>query len=170
MLKSFLGHHPKIASSAFVEDSAQIIGDVVIGEDSSVWFNAVVRGDVHSIRIGRQSNIQDLCVLHGYKGRFPVIVGDRVTVGHSVNLHGCVIEDNCMIGIGAIVLNGARVGAGSIIAAGALVPEGAIVPPGSLYMGVPARLKRPVTEDEARLIQIHADNYLGYKEQYLSMH
>lgn len=166
MLKSFLGHHPKIAASAYIEDSAQIIGDVVIGADSSVWFNAVVRGDVHSIRIGSQTNVQDLCVLHGYKDRYAVTLGDRVTVAHSVTLHGCTIEDECLIGMGAVILNGARIGRGSLVAAGAVVPEGAVIPPGSLVMGLPGRVKRPVTAEETALILRHAANYIRYKEQY----
>lgn len=145
------------------------MGDVVVGEHSSIWFHAVVRGDVHSIRIGRETNIQDNCVLHGYKGKFPVLLGDRVTVAHSVNLHGCVVEDECLIGIGAIVLNGARIGAGSIVAAGSLVPEGMQVPPGSVYMGAPARLRRPANDADRALIAIHAANYLGYKNEYLSL-
>ena len=168
MLKSFLVHHPKIAASAYIEESAQIIGDVVIGPDSSVWFNAVVRGDVHSIRIGRESNVQDLCVLHGYKDRFAVTLGDRVTVAHSVTLHGCTIEDDCLIGIGAVVLNGARVGRGSLVAAGAVVPEGMEIPPGSLVMGLPARVKRSVNAEETAMIARHAANYVRYKEQYVA--
>lgn len=168
MLKSFLGHHPKIAASAYIEESAQIIGDVVIGPDSSVWFNAVVRGDVHSIRIGRESNVQDLCVLHGYKDRFAVTLGDRVTVAHSVTLHGCAVEDDCLIGMGAVVLNGARIGRGSLVAAGAVVPEGMEIPPGSLVMGLPARVKRSVNAEETAMIARHAANYVRYKEQYVA--
>lgn len=168
MLKSFLGHHPKIAASAYIEESAQIIGDVVIGPDSSVWFNAVVRGDVHSIRIGRESNVQDLCVLHGYKDRFAVTLGDRVTVAHSVTLHGCTVEDDCLIGMGAVVLNGARIGRGSLVAAGAVVPEGMEIPPGSLVMGLPARVKRSVNAEETAMIARHAANYVRYKEQYVA--
>jgi carbonic anhydrase/acetyltransferase-like protein (isoleucine patch superfamily) len=170
MLKSFLGRHPKIAASAFIEDSAQVIGDVVVGEHSSIWFHAVVRGDVHAIRIGRESNVQDSCVLHGYKGKHQVELGDRVTVAHSVNLHGCVVEDDCLIGIGAIVLNGARIGRGTIIAAGALVPEGMQVPPGSVYMGAPAKLLRKANDADRQMIATHAANYVGYKNEYLSQH
>jgi len=170
MLKSFLGRHPKIAASAFIEDSAQVVGDVVVGEHSSIWFHAVVRGDVHAIRIGRETNIQDNCVLHGYKDLHPVTLGDRVTVAHAVNLHGCLVEDDCLIGIGAIVLNGARIGQGSIIAAGALVPEGTQVPPGSVFMGAPARLHRRASDADRQLIARHAANYVAYKDQYLAGH
>lgn len=169
MLRSFLGHHPLIAAGAFIEDSAQVIGDVVVGENSSIWFHAVVRGDVHAIRIGCETNIQDNCCMHGYKDAFAVALGDRVTVAHGVNLHGCVIEDDCLIGIGAIIMNGARIGRGSIIAAGALVPEGVQVPAGSVYMGAPARLHRRATAADQALIARHAANYLTYKDQYLGM-
>ncbi len=167
MLRSFLGHAPQIAPGCYIEDSAQVIGDVVVGEDSSIWFNAVVRGDVHAIRIGRQTNIQDNCCVHGYKDKFPVTLGDRVTVAHGVNLHGCVIEDDCLIGIGAIIMNGARIGRGSIIAAGSLVAEGVVVPPGSVYLGSPARLHRAATAADQAMIARHAANYVIYKQQYL---
>lgn len=167
MLKSFQHKHPRIAASAYIEESAQVIGDVLVGEDSSIWFNAVVRGDVNSIRIGRESNIQDNSVLHGYKGKFPVLVGDRVTVAHSVNLHGCVIGDDCLIGIGAIVMNGATVAPYSIIAAGALVTEGMILEPASVYVGAPARRLRASTDADRAMIAVHAANYIGYKNEYL---
>ena len=167
MLKSFLGHHPKIAASAFIEDSAQVIGDVMVGEDASIWFNAVVRGDVNAIRIGPESNIQDNCVLHGYKDKHTVELGARVSVAHGAVLHGCVIEDDCLIGIGAIVLNGARIGRGSIVAAGTLVPEGMAVAAGSVVMGRPARLRRAASAADGALIARHAANYVGYKNHYL---
>ncbi len=117
MIRSFKGMKPVIPATCYVDDSAQIIGDVVLGEHASVWMNAVVRGDVHSIRIGAHSNVQDCSVLHGMKGQYGVFLGEYVTVGHSVTLHGCVIEDRCLIGMGSIILNGAKIGAGSIIAA-----------------------------------------------------
>ncbi len=167
VLKSYLGTHPKIAASAFIEESAQVVGDVMIGEDSSVWFNAVVRGDVNTIRIGRETNVQDNCVLHVMTGTHPLVLGDRVSVGHSVNLHGCTVEDECLIGIGAIVLNGARIGAGSIVAAGALVTEDTIVPPRSLFMGMPARRKRELGADDLATIRRYASNYVVYKDRYL---
>lgn len=168
MLKSFLEHHPRLGPGVFIEESAQVVGEVEIGRDSSVWFHAVVRGDVSRITIGEASNVQDLCVLHGFKGKHDVVIGNRVSLGHAAVVHGAHVEDRCLIGIGAIVLNGARIGAGSIVAAGALVPEGMVVEPGSVMMGVPARRVRQVTEAERALIETHADNYLGYKEQYLS--
>src|SRR5437588_4004969 len=133
MIRSFKGISPTIPASCYVDDSAQIIGDVVLGEHASIWMNAVLRGDVHSIRVGAYSNIQDCSVLHGMKERYGVFIGDYVTVGHSVTLHGCTVEDRSLIGMGAVILNGARIGAGSIIAAGTLIPEGAIVEPNSLW-------------------------------------
>jgi carbonic anhydrase/acetyltransferase-like protein (isoleucine patch superfamily) len=150
-----------------VDISAQLIGDVVLGEHSSIWMNAVLRGDVHSIRVGANSNIQDNSVLHGMLNKWPVIVGDWVSVGHSVTLHGCVVEDRCLIGMGSIILNGARIGAGSIIAAGTLVPEGAVVEPGSLWMGLPGKLKRKLNDEDQESILRYAKNYLGYKANYL---
>src|SRR6516225_9084216 len=126
MIRAFKGNTPTIPPSCYVDESAQIIGDVVLGEHASVWMNAVLRGDVHEIRIGAHSNIQDCSVLHGMKQQYGVYVGQYVTVGHSVTLHGCRVEDCCLIGMGSVILNGALVGAGSIVAAGTLIPEKAI--------------------------------------------
>ncbi|MFB3916433.1 MAG: gamma carbonic anhydrase family protein [Terriglobales bacterium] len=167
MIRSYQGKSPVIARSAYVDDSAQIIGDVVLAENSSVWMNCVLRGDVHSIRVGANSNIQDCSVLHGMLDKWPVILGDWVTVGHCVTLHGCVVEDNCLIGMGSIILNGARIGKGSIIAAGAVVPEGTIVEPNSLWAGVPAKFRKTLDAAAQDMIREHATNYLGYKEIYL---
>lgn len=154
--------------TAFVDESAQLIGDVVLGEHASVWMNAVLRGDVHSIRVGANSNIQDCSVLHGMKEQYPVILGDWVTVGHSVTLHGCVIEDRCLIGMGCIILNGARIGTGSIIAAGTLIPERTVVEPYSLWMGSPGKFRKKIEDkDSQELILRYGRNYLGYKEEYL---
>lgn len=167
MLKPYKGILPRVPETAFVDDSAQLIGDVALGEHASVWMNCVLRGDVHYIRVGAHSNIQDLTVLHGMKEKWPVIVGDWVTVGHSVTLHGCVVDDRCLIGMGAIILNGAKVGAGSIIAAGTLIPEGAEVAPGSLWMGAPGKFRRILNAAEQEGILRYARNYLEYKEMYL---
>jgi carbonic anhydrase/acetyltransferase-like protein (isoleucine patch superfamily) len=167
MIRSFKGVKPVIPATCYVDDSAQIIGDVVLGEHASVWMNAVVRGDVHEIRIGAHSNIQDCSVLHGMKRQYGVYLGEYVTVGHSVTLHGCVIEDKCLIGMGAIVLNGAKIGAGSIIAAGTLIPERTVVEPGSLWMGSPGKLRRKLEKGEDEMIMRYARNYLGYTEEYL---
>jgi carbonic anhydrase/acetyltransferase-like protein (isoleucine patch superfamily) len=167
MIRSFKGTAPKISSTCYVDDSAQIIGDVVLGEHASVWMNAVLRGDVHEIRVGAHSNIQDCSVLHGMKQQYGVYVGEYVTVGHTVTLHGCVIEDRCLIGMGSIILNGAEIGAGSIIAAGTLIPEKTVVEPGSLWMGSPGKFRRKLKKGEDEMIMRYARNYLGYKEEYL---
>ena len=167
MIRSYKGVRPTIPSSCFVDQSAQIIGDVVLGEHASVWMNAVLRGDVHEIRIGAFSNVQDNSVLHGMKQQWGVYLGEYVTVGHSVTLHGCVIEDRCLIGMGSIILNGARIGAGSIIAAGTLIPEKTVVEPGSLWMGSPGKFRRKLGPEEDEMIMRYAKNYLGYKDEYL---
>jgi carbonic anhydrase/acetyltransferase-like protein (isoleucine patch superfamily) len=168
MIRSFKGTSPTIPASCYVDPSAQILGDVVLGEHSSVWMNAVLRGDVHSIRLGAHSNVQDCSVLHGMKEQYGVSVGEYVTVGHSVTLHGCVVEDRCLIGMGSIILNGARIGAGSIIAAGTLIPEKTIVEPGSLWMGSPGKFRRQLNEQDQESILRYARNYLGYKESYIA--
>jgi len=167
MIRSYRGLTPQIPESCYVDQSAQLIGDIELGEHASVWMNAVLRGDVHSIRVGHYSNIQDCSVLHGMKEKFGVFLGDYVTVGHSVTLHGCTIEDRCLIGMGSIVLNGARIGTGSIIAAGTLIPEGTVIEPNSLWMGSPGKFRRRLEEKDQEMILMYAENYLGYKEMYL---
>jgi carbonic anhydrase/acetyltransferase-like protein (isoleucine patch superfamily) len=168
MIRSFKGITPTIPASCYVDESAQIIGDVALGEHASVWMNAVLRGDVHSIRVGAYSNVQDCCVLHGMKEQYGVSVGEYVTVGHSVTLHGCTVEDRCLIGMGAIILNGAVIGAGSIIAAGTLIPEKTVVEPGSLWIGSPGKFRRKLDEKDQEMILRYAKNYLGYKDEYLA--
>ncbi|HLI64549.1 MAG TPA: gamma carbonic anhydrase family protein [Terriglobales bacterium] len=168
MIRSYKAATPTVPPSCYVDESAQLIGDVVLGEHASVWMNAVLRGDVHSIRVGANSNIQDCSVLHGMLNKWPVIVGDWVTVGHSVTLHGCVVEDCCLIGMGVVILNGARIGAGSIIAAGTVIPEGTIVEPRSLWMGVPGKFRKHLADEDQEMILRYARNYLGYKQQYLA--
>ncbi len=160
MIRSYRGAVPKVAASAFIDQSAQVIGNVTIGERASVWPNATVRGDVNTITIGEESNIQDGTVLHCDEGPFPLIIGNRVTVGHQCMLHGCTIEDDCLIGIGAIVLNGAKIGRGSVIAAGALVTEGAEIPPASMVMGVPAKVRREITPEEAERFRVNTQHYV----------
>ena len=167
MIRSYKGVRPAVPATCYVDESAQIIGDVVLGEHASVWMNAVVRGDVHEIRIGAHSNVQDNSVLHGMKQQWGVYLGEYVTVGHSVTLHGCVIEDRCLIGMGSIILNGARIGAGSIIAAGTLIPERSVVAPGSLWMGSPGKFRRNLQVADEEAIMRYARNYLGYKDEYL---
>ncbi len=167
MIRPLKGVTPTIPATCFVDDSAQVIGDVVLGEHASIWMNAVLRGDVHYIRIGRNTNIQDNSVLHGMLGQWPVVLGDDVTVGHNATLHGCVIEDRCLIGMGTIILNGARIGHDSILAAGTLISQGTIVEPGSLWMGAPGKFRRYLTEEEKASILTYRSHYLDYKEQYL---
>jgi carbonic anhydrase/acetyltransferase-like protein (isoleucine patch superfamily) len=167
MILTLAGRIPRIAASVYVAPSADIIGSVDLGENSSVWFQCVLRGDIEPIHVGANSNIQDGSVVHTMRGA-PVVVGDWVTVGHRVVLHGCTVEDHCLIGMGAVLLNHVHVGEGSIVAAGSLVAEKTVIPPGSVYMGVPARLRRKVTADDQAFVRKHAANYLQYKVQYLA--
>lgn len=167
MIRSYRGAVPSIASSAFVEASAQIIGYVTIGEHSSVWFNAVIRGDVFPIRIGSYSNIQDGSILHVSRDTHACTVGDWVTVGHAVVLHGCMVGSHCLVGMHATVLDDVEIGEYSIVAAHSLVPMGMKIPPRSLVMGVPARLVRTIRDEDLERIDRHAKNYLEYKEIYL---
>src|SRR2546427_12768235 len=167
MIRSYQGTTPVIPASCYVDDSAQVIGDVVLGEHASVWMNAVLRGDVHSIRVGAHSNVQDCSVLHGMKQQYGVFVGEYVTGGHSVTLHGCTIEDRCLIGMGSIILNGARIGAGSIIAAGTLIPEKAVAEPRPLWVGCPGKVRRKLEGKDQETILRYAKNYLEYKDSYL---
>src|SRR5207253_9588296 len=156
MVRSYKGIMPTIPDSCYVDESAQVIGDVVLGEHASIWMNAVLRGDVHSVRIGAHSNIQDCSVLHGMKQQYGVNLGEWVTVGHSVTLHGCTIEDRCLIGMGSIILNGARIGTGSIIAAGTLIPERTVVEPYSMWMGVPGKFRKKLGESDQEIILRYA--------------
>ncbi len=167
MILTLAGRSPRIAGSAYVAPSADIIGTVELAEHSSVWFQCVLRGDIEPIRIGANSNIQDGSILHTMFGA-PVTVGDWVTVGHRAVLHGCTIANHCLIGMGAVLLNRVQVGEGSIVAAGAVVAEDTIIPPASVYMGVPAKLRREVTADEKPFIRMHAEHYLQYKNMYLA--
>jgi carbonic anhydrase/acetyltransferase-like protein (isoleucine patch superfamily) len=168
VIRSYKGIWPRLGERVYVDVSAQVIGDVELGDHASVWMNAVVRGDVHSIRIGPYSNIQDNCVVHVFKDQHPTVVADHVTVGHSVTLHGCRIGSWCLIGMGATILNDAEIGEESIIAAGSLVPEGMKVPPRSLVMGLPAKVRRPISEEERAGLRRYAQNYYEYKETYLA--
>jgi carbonic anhydrase/acetyltransferase-like protein (isoleucine patch superfamily) len=167
MIRSYQGRSPQIPASCYVDLSAQLIGDVTLGERSSVWMNAVLRGDVNSIRVGANSNVQDCAVLHGQRNLYQVIVGDWVTIGHNATVHGCVVEDEVVIGMGATILNNSRIGTGSIIAAGAVVPEHTVVPPRTLWAGVPAKMRRELGEKDRALILEYAQNYLDYVEIYL---
>ncbi len=166
MIRAYAGVLPTVPQSCYVDASAQVIGDVVLGERASIWMNAVVRGDVHSIRIGAGSNVQDCAVLHGMRHLYRVHVGEGVSIGHNATVHGCVVEDNCLIGIGARVLNNARICEGSIIGAGAVIPEGTIIPPRSLVTGVPGRVRRAITDEDLEMIRMYAVNYLDYAREY----
>ena len=166
MIHAYRGVMPKVHVSAWIADSADVIGDVELGEESSVWFSTVIRGDVHFIRVGRGTNLQDGTVVHVDRNGTPTILGDYVTVEHAARLHGCHIKSNCLIGIGAVVLDGAVLEEECVVAAGAVVSPGTLVPRGSLLMGAPARVKRSVTEKDLELIYRSAKSYIGLAAEY----
>ncbi len=166
MLRPYKGILPQVDPSAYVDESAQVIGDVHLGADSSVWMNVVIRGDVNVIRIGERSNIQDGTIVHVMRDTHPTLVGRDVTVGHAALLHGCTIGDRCLIGMGAQLLNGAEIGSDSIVAAGTLVTEETKIPSRSLVMGRPGKVKRALTDDEVASILDYAERYVGYKKDY----
>jgi carbonic anhydrase/acetyltransferase-like protein (isoleucine patch superfamily) len=158
----YKGIYPKIGENVFFASGVKVIGDVEIGKDSSVWYNSVIRGDVHYIKIGEGTNIQDCSMLHVTNGKFPLNIGNKVTIGHSVSLHGCTLNDLCLIGIGAIVLDGAVIESNSMVAAGALVKQKFVVPSGKLVAGVPARVIRDLTQEEIIDIEASAHRYVEY--------
>ena len=168
MIRAFQGTLPVVPKSVFVEDTAVVIGDVVLGEDCSVWFHAVIRGDVNHIRIGDRTNVQDLCMLHVTHDTHPLVIGSDVTIGHNVVLHGCTVKDLVLIGMGAIIMDGAVIGEDCVVGAGALVTEGTAVPPKSLILGSPAKVKRPVSQKELAWIRESSQNYVKYARQYLN--
>ena len=168
MFYAYNGATPRLGKGVFVAEGAVVVGDVQVGDHSSIWFNSVVRGDVYPIRIGSRTNIQDNSVLHVTGGRWSLEVGDEVTVGHRVVLHGCTVCDKVLIGIGAVVLDGARIGSGSIVGAGSVVPPGFEVPEGTLVMGVPAKVRREVTPEELEAIVRSAENYVTHAARYMS--
>lgn len=165
-IRPYRGKRPQIAASAYIDPAAVIIGDVTIGEDCGIWPGTVIRGDVHYVRIGTRTNIQDGCVLHVMRDEYPLILGNDVTVGHSVTLHGCTIESCCLIGMGAVILNGVVVGTGSIVAAGTLITERTVIPPASLVMGQPGKVKRKLTAIDKATIDAYAARYVEYKDIY----
>ena len=167
MLRAYRGVAPRVHPTAFIDSSAQVIGDVEIGDESSVWMCAVVRGDVNAIRVGRRTNIQDGTVVHAMTGTHETHIGDAVTIGHAAVIHGCTIDARCLIGIGAILLNGCRIGSDSIVAAGTLVTENMQVPPRSLIMGSPGKVKRLLTQKEVDEIVLYSDRYVGYRLDYV---
>jgi carbonic anhydrase/acetyltransferase-like protein (isoleucine patch superfamily) len=168
MIRPYRGKRPEIAASAYIDPAAVIIGDVVIGDDSSVWPCTVIRGDVNYIRIGARTNIQDASVLHVMRDEYPLILGDDVTVGHSVTLHGCNIAPRCLIGMGSIILNGVTIGEGSIVAAGTLILERTEIPPNSLVVGHPSKIKRTLTPIDQAAIDEYAKRYVAYKNIYIA--
>ena len=168
MIESFQDKHPKIHESVFVAENAVVIGDVEIGENSSVWHGSVLRGDVNYIRIGSRVNIQDACVIHVSSKTHLTVLEDEITLGHRVTIHGCYIETGSLIGIGAIVLDGARVGRNSLVAAGSLVTPNTKIPPRSLVMGSPARVKRELSEEEVRDLARFWQNYVELSKHYRS--
>jgi carbonic anhydrase/acetyltransferase-like protein (isoleucine patch superfamily) len=167
MIRAYRGKRPQIAATAYIDPAAVLIGDVIIGEDSSVWPCSVIRGDVNHIRIGARTNIQDGSVLHVMRDEYPLILGDDVTVGHAVTLHGCKIESRCLIGMGSIILNGVTIGAGSIVAAGTLLLERTEIPAGSLVVGHPGKVKRMLTPIDQAAIDAYAQRYVEYKNVYM---
>ena len=166
MLRPYRGRVPVVDPSAYIDASAQVIGDVTIGPASSLWMQVVARGDVNTITIGARSNVQDGTVVHVMHDTHPTVIGDDVTIGHGAIVHGCTIGDRVLIGMGAILLNGVVIGEDSIVAAGSLVPEGTTVPPRSLVMGHPARVRRSLTDEDVASIVDYAANYVRYAAQY----
>ncbi len=166
MIRPFRGVYPQIHATAFVDESAQVIGDVHLGEEASIWCNCTVRGDIYHIRLGDRSNVQDNSVIHVRNGTHPTILEEEVTVGHSVTLHGCYVERGCLIGIGAILLDDVRIGRDSLVAAGALVSPGTVIPPRSLVMGFPAKVKRELSDEEVAGLEVFWKNYVGYTREY----
>jgi carbonic anhydrase/acetyltransferase-like protein (isoleucine patch superfamily) len=166
VIRSFKHITPAVDASAYVDESAQVIGDVQIGAESSVWMNVVIRGDINQIRIGKRTNIQDLTAVHVMRDAYPTIIGDEVTVGHSVIVHGATIEDRVLIGMGAILLNGVHVEHDCVVAAGTLLTEDTRIPARSLVMGHPGKVKRELTDIEVAEIRWYADNYVRYRRDY----
>jgi len=168
MLRELDGVRPQIGQRVFLAETCVVIGDVVIGDDSSIWYGTVVRGDVMPIRVGARSNIQDGTIVHVTSGKFGTTIGDDVTIGHGAIVHACTVEDGCLIGMGSTVLDGARIGRGSFVGAGALVTPGTVIPPGSLVLGAPAKVKRPVNEQEREQIATGAAHYVELARRYLA--
>ncbi|MGW0497318.1 gamma carbonic anhydrase family protein [Streptomyces sp. NPDC003007] len=169
MITGIGGREPEIDETAFVAPTASVIGSVVLGAGASVWYGAVVRGDVEAISVGASSNVQDNGTLHADPG-FPVRVGERVSIGHNAVVHGATVEDDCLIGMGATVLNGAVIGAGSLVAAQALVPQGMVVPPGSLVAGVPAKVRRELSEEERQGVTLNGTMYAELAKAHREVH
>lgn len=168
IVRSFGGKHPQIGRDVFLAENCVLIGDVVVGDESSIWYSTVLRGDVYSIRIGARTNLQDGTVVHVTSGEFSTAIGDDCTVGHAAIVHGCTIEDRCLIGMGSTILDGARVGRGSVVGAGALITPGTNIPPNSLVLGAPARVVRPVNPREREMIEYGGAHYVELARRYLA--
>jgi carbonic anhydrase/acetyltransferase-like protein (isoleucine patch superfamily) len=168
IVRPFGEKSPSVHASAFVAPGAVVVGDVEVGERSSIWFGCVLRGDVNSIRIGARTNVQDLTTIHVTSRTHPTVVGDEVTIGHRVVLHGCTVKDRCLVGIGSVVMDGAVVGPEAVVGAGALVPPGMVVPPRTLVMGSPAKVKRDLAPEEIEALRRSAENYVEYAARYVA--
>jgi carbonic anhydrase/acetyltransferase-like protein (isoleucine patch superfamily) len=166
MIKKFRGKSPIIPDSCYISESVDLIGDVTLGENVSIWFGTVVRGDMHHITIGNRSNIQDNSVIHVTTDISPTRIGDEVTVGHNAIIHGATIEDRCLIGMGSIIMDDVVVGEGSIVGAGAVVPPNMIIPPRSLVVGLPAKIVRQTTDEELEMIIERAQHYIDFSQEY----
>jgi len=166
-LRDFQGKKPRLGTDVFVAENATVIGDVEVGNDCSIWYGAVLRGDMHFIRIGSRTNIQDNCVLHITSGTHPTVVAEEVTIGHAAIVHGCTVKRGALIGMGSRVLDGAVIGESALVAAGAVVPEGMVVPPRTLVAGVPAKVKRPLTDAELERLEMSWRHYVELKDEYL---
>lgn len=166
MIMAYRGILPQVADDAFVAPTATVVGDVQIGSESGIWFGVILRGDVNRIQVGRRTNLQDGTIVHVTSGTHPTVIGDGVTIGHGVKLHGCKVESGCLIGIGAIVLDGAVIGESSMVAAGSLVTPGTVVPPRSLVVGSPAKVKRELSDVELEQLRVLADRYVAYRLDY----
>jgi len=167
IIRAYEGKKPRLGERVFVAENAAIIGDVEIGNDCSIWYSATIRGDVHFVSIGSRSNVQDNCTIHVTHEKWPAVIAEEVTIGHGAIVHGCTVKRGALIGMGSRVLDGAVVGESALVGAGALVPEGMIVPPRTLVVGVPARVKRPLTDAELERLDQSWRNYIEYKENYL---
>jgi carbonic anhydrase/acetyltransferase-like protein (isoleucine patch superfamily) len=168
LLRAYRGKRPVLGREIFVAPTAVVIGDVVLGDEASLWFGTILRGDVGSIRVGKRTNIQDLSIVHVTGGEADTVIGEEVTVGHRVVVHGCTIEDGALVGMGSVLLDGCVIGEGSVVGAGAVVPPGTKIPPRSLVLGVPARVVRPATDAEARLGRDGAERYVALAARYRS--
>ena len=169
IVRPYDGKEPRFGARVFVAENAAVIGDVELGDDCSVWFSTTIRGDVNAIRIGAGTNVQDNCTIHVTHHDWPTAIGAHVTIGHGAIVHGCTVGDGALIGMGSRVLDGAVVGESALVGAGALVAEGMQVPPRTLVLGVPARVKRPLTDDELAHLERSWRNYVEYKEKYLEV-